>query len=145
LPITFTSRPFKVPKLERVRLVDDVGFGDDGAFSGRLELRLDDGQWGTVCNRSWTVQLAQLTCNQLGLTLDPQHFENWRIFPPPGEHPIRVDNIRCEEREFDLLQCRHDGPLHNVAASCRATEVVGSLFLGFYYFYKNNNNNKVFY
>ena len=38
-----------------------------------------------------------------------------------------MDNIRCEEREFDLSKCRHDGTSHNVAASCRPTEVVGKM------------------
>ncbi|KAL3080363.1 hypothetical protein niasHT_038403 [Heterodera trifolii] len=126
LPIVFTGKPLgrNLPKLEHVRLVDE--FGDENVLAGRLEVRLEsDGQWGTVCNRSWTAHHAQLVCNQLGLTMDPQHFENWRIFPSPGQFPIVMDNIRCEEREWDITKCRHDGPLHNVRSSCRPTEVVG--------------------
>uniref|UniRef100_A0A914HL06 SRCR domain-containing protein n=1 Tax=Globodera rostochiensis TaxID=31243 RepID=A0A914HL06_GLORO len=126
LPIVFTGQPLgrNLPKLEQLRLVDE--FGDENVLAGRLEVRLEpDGQWGTVCNRSWTAQHAQLACNQLGLTMDPQHFENWRIFPPPGQLLIVMDNIRCEEREWDLTKCRHDGTAHNVRSSCRPTEVVG--------------------
>uniref|UniRef100_A0A183C0J1 SRCR domain-containing protein n=1 Tax=Globodera pallida TaxID=36090 RepID=A0A183C0J1_GLOPA len=126
LPIVFTGQPLgrNLPKLEQLRLVDE--FGDENVLAGRLEVRLEpDGQWGTVCNRSWTAQHAQLACNQLGLTMDPQHFENWRIFPPPGQLWIVMDNIRCEEREWDLTKCRHDGTAHNVRSSCRPSEVVG--------------------
>nr|CAD2174347.1 unnamed protein product [Meloidogyne enterolobii] len=130
-PILFTSKPLgQPPRSGSIRLVDE--FGSDRVLAGRLEVRLgttdnDNEQWGTVCNRSWTVQHAQLACNQLGLILDPEHFENWRTFPlaEPDERPIIMDNIRCEEREFDLTKCRHDGNLHNVKASCKSTEVVG--------------------
>uniref|UniRef100_A0A915M244 SRCR domain-containing protein n=1 Tax=Meloidogyne javanica TaxID=6303 RepID=A0A915M244_MELJA len=130
-PILFTSKPLgQPPRSENIRLVDE--FGSDRVLAGRLEVHLgtsdnDNEQWGTVCNRSWTVQHAQLACNQLGLILDPEHFENWRTFPlaEPDDRPIIMDNIRCEEREFDLTKCRHDGNLHNVKASCRSTEVVG--------------------
>lgn len=110
-------------------MVDPLS-GDEDVLLGRLEVRLVDGEWGTVCNRSWTQQLAQLACNQLGLAIDIQHFENWRIFPEAGDLPIRMDNIRCEEREYDLTKCRHDGFLHNVNShlSCRSTEVVGKIF-----------------
>lgn len=125
-PVIFTGKTFQLPKLENIRLVDDIS-GDEDVLAGRLEVRLTDGQWGTVCNRSWTPQLAQLVCNQLGLAIDTQNFENWRIFPEPGELTICMDNIRCEEKEYDLTKCRHDGPLHNVDSplSCRPTEVVG--------------------
>lgn len=36
-----------------------------------------------------------------------------------------MDNIRCEENEVDITNCRHDGVSRNAAAGCRATEVVG--------------------
>lgn len=118
------------PRSENIRLVDE--FGSDRVLAGRLEVRFgsEDDQWGTICNRSWTVQHAQLACNQLGLILDPEYFENWRTFPlaDPNERPIIMDNIRCEEREYDITKCRHDGILHNVKASCRPTEVVGKIY-----------------
>ncbi|CAD5226291.1 unnamed protein product [Bursaphelenchus okinawaensis] len=121
-PIKFTAKPFQIPHVENIRLVDD--WGNEEVFAGRLELKIE-GQWGTVCNRSWTAAHAQLACNQLGLTMDPQYFENWRIFVDKGDLPMLVDNIRCEEREWDITQCRRDGSVHNVQASCRPTEVVG--------------------
>ncbi|KAJ1365163.1 hypothetical protein KIN20_025393 [Parelaphostrongylus tenuis] len=119
--VTFTSNPFVLPKNKNIRLVDDDG--NDEVTEGRLEVFLD-GTWGTVCNRSWTPQLAQLSCNQLGLVADLEFFENWRIFRSKGELPMIMDNVRCEENEVDLTRCRHDGVTHNVAAGCRPTEVV---------------------
>ncbi|KAI6192849.1 hypothetical protein M3Y99_01913900 [Aphelenchoides fujianensis] len=121
-PIKFTSQPFKLPKLPNIRLMNE--WGDEDVLAGRLEVKIED-QWGTICNRSWTAQLAQLACNQLGLTMDPQYFENWRIFVSRGDQPMIMDNLRCEEREYDITKCRHDGNLHNIQASCRPTEVVG--------------------
>lgn len=92
---------------------------------------LVDGDWGTVCNRSWTATHARMACNQLGLIMDPEFFENWRIFPSKGELQMRMDNVRCEENEVDITSCRHDGVLLNVAAGCKDTEVVGQLGISF--------------
>ncbi|WKY09273.1 hypothetical protein Q1695_001993 [Nippostrongylus brasiliensis] len=119
--VIFTSKSFVLPKKKNIRLVDDDG--NDEVTEGRLEVFVD-GTWGTVCNRTWSAQLAQLSCNQLGLIADPEFFENWRIFRSQGELPMIMDNIRCEENEVDITQCRHDGVSHNVAAGCRPTEVV---------------------
>ncbi|VDO43648.1 unnamed protein product [Haemonchus placei] len=119
--VVFTSKPFTLAKNKNIRLVDDDG--NDEVTEGRLEAFVD-GVWGTVCNRTWSAQLAQLSCNQLGLITDPEFFENWRIFRSQGDLPMIMDNIRCEENEVDLTRCRHDGVDHNVAAGCRPTEVV---------------------
>ncbi|VDN28554.1 unnamed protein product [Gongylonema pulchrum] len=120
--VKFTSAPFVLPHPPNIRLVDDND--NTEVLAGRLEVNID-GQWGTVCNRSWTQHLALLACNQLGLITDPESFENWRIYPSQGDLPMLMDNIRCEEREYDITRCRHDGIIHNIAASCAATEVVG--------------------
>ncbi|KJH48099.1 hypothetical protein DICVIV_05805 [Dictyocaulus viviparus] len=94
--VVFTSKPFVLPKNKVIRLVDDNG--NEEVLEGRLEVFVD-GIWGTVCNRSWTAKLAQLSCNQLGLVADPEFFENWRIFRSKGELPMVMDSIRCEENE----------------------------------------------
>ncbi|GMT10248.1 hypothetical protein PFISCL1PPCAC_1545 [Pristionchus fissidentatus] len=120
--ITFTARPFELQQIDNVRLVDDDGNSE--VIMGRVEVLVDN-EWGSVCNRSWTAFHAQMVCNRLGLVMDPQYFENWRIFPSRGELPMVMDNIRCEENEVDITRCRHDGVRHNIAAGCRATEIVG--------------------
>ncbi len=60
--VTFTSKGFVLPRVANMRLVDD--YDNTEVTEGRLEVLLD-GQWGTVCNRSWTAQLALLACNQV--------------------------------------------------------------------------------
>ncbi|VBB30847.1 unnamed protein product [Acanthocheilonema viteae] len=120
--VKFTSTPFVLPHLPNIRLVDENDNID--VLAGRLEVYVNN-QWGTICNRSWTKDLALLACNQLGLIMDPEYFENWQIFPSPGELPIVMDNIRCEENEYDITNCRHDGINHNIIASCPSTDVVG--------------------
>lgn len=57
--------------------------------------------------------------------MDPEYSENWQVFPSPGELPLVMDNIRCEEREYDITTCQHDGISHNIIASCASTDVVG--------------------
>uniref|UniRef100_A0AC35U2L2 Beta_helix domain-containing protein n=1 Tax=Rhabditophanes sp. KR3021 TaxID=114890 RepID=A0AC35U2L2_9BILA len=121
-PIIFTNKKTTLQDVKNIRLMDEED--NEHTLQGRLELFVDN-QWGTVCNRSWTVHHAQMVCNQLGLIMDPEYFENWRIFPSQGDLPMTIDNIRCEEREYDITECRHDGLDHNIGASCRPTEVVG--------------------
>uniref|UniRef100_A0A0N4ZT88 SRCR domain-containing protein n=1 Tax=Parastrongyloides trichosuri TaxID=131310 RepID=A0A0N4ZT88_PARTI len=121
-PIIFTSRKFIPPKINNVRLMDEND--NEDVYAGRLEVYVD-GIWGTVCNRSFNVFHSQLVCNQLGLIIDPEYYENWRLYPSPGELPMIMDNIRCEENEYDITRCRHDGVSHNIEASCPPNNVVG--------------------
>ncbi|CAJ0963174.1 unnamed protein product, partial [Mesorhabditis belari] len=120
--VVFTAAPFELQMNDKVRLIDEDG--SDQTTEGRLEVFVD-GEWGTVCNRSWTAHHALTVCNQLGLVMDPEYFENWRIFPSAGDLPMLMDNIRCEENEVDITRCRFDGQRHNVGAGCRKSEVVG--------------------
>lgn len=119
--ITFTAKKFRPPSLPNIRLVNEEG---ESVNSGRLEVNIDN-QWGTVCNRSWNVNLASKACNMLGMTIDPEFLENYWLFPKPGELPVIMDIIRCEELETDITKCRHDGVSHNVNVSCRPIDVVG--------------------
>lgn len=47
-----------------------VGFGNlriyGGGDTGRLEFRLDNGTWGTVCNEGFDDQAGDVACAQLG-------------------------------------------------------------------------------
>ncbi|KRY89173.1 HHIP-like protein 1 [Trichinella pseudospiralis] len=124
-PILFTLAKRDPTTVSNVRLVqDDSERSTIAPASGRLEVFVD-GEWGTVCNRSWTVDLAAIACNQLGMVLDPEFLENWVVYPPAGNLPIILDNIRCEELEYDITKCRHDGRNQSVHLSCKPTDIVG--------------------
>jgi len=60
-----------------------------------------------------------------GLALDPTYYEYYTVHPAPGILPIVMDNIRCEEDEWHLAQCRHDGVRRHVNATCPRENVVG--------------------
>jgi hypothetical protein len=60
--VTFTSAGFVIPRLTNIRLIDE--YDNVEVVEGRLEV-LVDGEWGTICNRSWTAELALLACNQV--------------------------------------------------------------------------------
>ncbi|KRY48456.1 HHIP-like protein 1, partial [Trichinella britovi] len=124
-PILFTLAKRDPISVSNIRLVqDDSERSTLAPASGRLEVFVD-GEWGTVCNRSWTVELAAVACNQLGMVLDPEFLENWVVYPSPGNLPIIFDNIRCEELEYDITKCRHDGRNESVHLSCKPTDIVG--------------------
>lgn len=40
--------------------------GGNSALQGRVEICID-GQWGTVCDSSWTATDASVVCGQIGL------------------------------------------------------------------------------
>lgn len=119
--VNMTGKIFTLPSISNIRLVDDEGIP---SMQGRLEVRYGD-DWGTVCNRSWNVNLAAMVCNQLGMVIDPEFLENWWLWPEPGLLPVVMDIIRCEELETDITRCRHEGIPENVAVGCPRGHVVG--------------------
>uniref|UniRef100_A0A915K0I4 SRCR domain-containing protein n=1 Tax=Romanomermis culicivorax TaxID=13658 RepID=A0A915K0I4_ROMCU len=128
-PIIFTRLEAPPPKEEtplNIRLVNEDSSlsSTHSAIVGRLEVLLN-GEWGVVCNRSWTSNLASLVCNQLGGILDREYYEKWTYFLPrySTDLPILMDIIRCEEWETDITNCRHDGVEHNINLTC--TDIVG--------------------
>uniref|UniRef100_A0A3Q3Q7P1 Neurotrypsin n=1 Tax=Monopterus albus TaxID=43700 RepID=A0A3Q3Q7P1_MONAL len=97
-----------------VRLV-----GGTGSHEGRLEV-FYHGQWGTVCDDSWTDSNAQVVCRQLGLDITPVPRFGM------GSGPILLDDVSCTGNEPSLLLCkrrewlRHDCTHHedvNIACS----------------------------
>ncbi|MCI4384391.1 hypothetical protein PGIGA_G00038120 [Pangasianodon gigas] len=82
-----------------VRLVDG-----DNPWEGRLEV-YHSGDWGTVCDDSWTEHHAQVVCRQLG-------FRGSAEVAPAGAFGegtglILMDDVQCEGTESSLLECKH--------------------------------------
>ena len=55
-----------------VRLVNSGGIVHRSVASGRVEVCINE-TWGTVCDRSWSVQDAKVVCAQLGYVKSGGH------------------------------------------------------------------------
>nr|XP_055032246.1 neurotrypsin [Misgurnus anguillicaudatus] len=82
-----------------VRLVDG-----DNPWEGRLEV-YHSGDWGTVCDDSWTEQHAQVVCRQLGFRGGAEVVATG-VFGE-GTGLILLDDVECEGSEASLLECKH--------------------------------------
>ena len=87
------------PEDGSVRLVD--GESDN---RGRVEIFVQ-GRWGTVCDNFWSRADAEVVCRQLGY---PGAQEAVSRFGG-GEGPIHLDNLQCDGREANLLECQSAG------------------------------------
>uniref|UniRef100_A0A8C1X746 Neurotrypsin n=1 Tax=Cyprinus carpio TaxID=7962 RepID=A0A8C1X746_CYPCA len=82
-----------------VRLVDG-----DNPWEGRLEV-YHSGDWGTVCDDSWTEQHAQVVCRQLGFRGGAEVASAGAF--GEGAGLILLDDVECEGSESSLLECTH--------------------------------------
>uniref|UniRef100_A0A3B4FMH6 Neurotrypsin n=1 Tax=Pundamilia nyererei TaxID=303518 RepID=A0A3B4FMH6_9CICH len=64
---------------------------------GRVEIYYQ-GQWGTVCDDSWTELNAQVVCRQLGFRS--------KVYEE-GNGLIQLDEVQCDGTETTLLACTH--------------------------------------
>ncbi|KAG5266640.1 hypothetical protein AALO_G00234500 [Alosa alosa] len=82
-----------------VRLV-----GGDSPWEGRLEV-YHSGDWGTVCDDSWTDLSAQVVCRQLGFRGRAESLPISTF--GEGSGLIYLDEVRCTGTEASLLDCAH--------------------------------------
>ena len=85
---------------QRVRLTGGLKQSE-----GRLEI-YHNGQWGTVCNSSFTMAAAHVTCRELGFVSAKSIMS--------GQYPIEssqvqiwLENCKCSGEESSILACKH--------------------------------------
>ena len=105
---------------------------------GRVEVCID-GQWGTICDSSWTVSDADVVCRHLGfpssgmkticimVTFFISYFQLYVGAIPrvgayfgQGTNPIHFDSLACNGNESSVLQCSFSG-----GTACTHTMDVG--------------------
>ena len=84
-----------------------------GASYGRVEIYYG-GQWGTVCDRYWGINDANVVCRQLGFFSASGAPGGAKY--GEGSGTIWIDGVDCRGDEASLLQCRHR---KWVTSSCR--------------------------
>lgn len=82
-----------------VRLV-----GANSDREGRVEIYYQ-GQWGTVCDDSWTELNAQVVCRQLGFRGRAEVAPE-KVYEE-GNGLIQLDEVQCDGTETTLLACTH--------------------------------------
>ena len=112
---------------QEVRLVDGEGSPNVTTFSGRVEVRLPGGSWGTVCDDSFDGRDASVICKMFGFKY---------AVPKRGAHfgtgvgNIHMDDLRCTGNESSIFDCRYAGwDLHNCKHSEDASVICSSLFI----------------
>uniref|UniRef100_A0A3Q1GWX9 SRCR domain-containing protein n=1 Tax=Acanthochromis polyacanthus TaxID=80966 RepID=A0A3Q1GWX9_9TELE len=98
--------------------------GSTSRCSGRVEI-FRNGQWGTVCDDFWSLNNAQVVCQQVGCGRATRALR-WAYFGP-GSGPIWLDNVQCSGNELSITDCVHGGlGSHN----CRHDEDAGVICQG---------------
>ncbi|XP_056366044.1 LOW QUALITY PROTEIN: deleted in malignant brain tumors 1 protein-like [Oenanthe melanoleuca] len=89
------SEPFQV------RLVDGPH-----RCAGRVEVS-HLGRWGTVCDDTWDLSAARVTCRHLGC--GPALSAPGRARFGRGRGPVWLDQVRCSGEELTLDRCERQG------------------------------------
>eukprot|EP00731_Ephydatia_muelleri_P039032 Em1059g1a len=86
-----------------------------GQTDGRVEVCLG-GQWGTVCDDSWTDNSARVVCKQLGLPSDyAVTVASSSAKYGSVQGPIALSRVKCAGNESSILNCQ----LVSIAAASR--------------------------
>ncbi|XP_064396167.1 neurotrypsin-like [Halichondria panicea] len=87
-----------------LRLIDNSG--RTGGSSGRLEVYYS-GQWGTVCDDSFSPNDARVACRQLGFSTYTRYgaVRTLGFSQPSSTTRIWLDQLRCSGTESRLINC----------------------------------------
>lgn len=95
-------------------------------YEGRLEV-LYQGRWGTVCNRNFDMNDANVACRQLGFKSAIVVRHNINRYYGRTSAPIYLSRMQCRGSEPSLFHCGHAGI--NVASGCNHNHDVGVVCL----------------
>ena len=84
-----------------VRLVNGTNVAE-----GRVEVWYSE-RWNTVCDDYWSLNDANLVCQQLGYRSAVKAHREAHFGEGVGD--ILLDNLQCTGREASLLDCPHNG------------------------------------
>ena len=87
-----------------VRLVG----GNSSAFEGRVEVFFR-GQWGTICDDTWTLADARVICGQLGYAYALSAPKRAHFGEGRSDQPIWLDSTDCIGNEVTIAECHHNG------------------------------------
>ncbi|XP_055445182.1 antigen WC1.1-like [Bubalus kerabau] len=76
--------------------------GGDTECSGRVEV-WHSGSWGTVCDDSWSLEEAEVVCQQLGCGQALEALQAATF--GPGNGSIWLDEVQCRGQESSLWDC----------------------------------------
>ena len=83
--------------------------GGSSIYEGRVEV-CHNGEWGTVCDDSWSTNDGIVACRQLGYSYT---YSSVRVTQSAsfgqGTGPIWLDNLLCTGSETRLIYCSHNG------------------------------------
>ena len=65
------------------------------------------GQWGTICDRSWSIEDATVACRQLGFFYAIRALPGYLVDDGYGQ--IWLNDVGCNGREQTLSSCYHSG------------------------------------
>ncbi|NWS90774.1 C163A protein, partial [Toxostoma redivivum] len=74
--------------------------------AGRVEVS-HLGRWGTVCDDTWDLRAARVTCRHLGC--GPALSAPGRARFGLGSGPVWLDQVRCTGEELTLDRCERPG------------------------------------
>ena len=81
--------------------------GGNKPNEGRLEISVNYGDWGTVCDDEWDIHDATVACHQLGFP-SATHAGTSAEFGQ-GTGDILLDDVNCNGTEEGLAYCAHAG------------------------------------
>ncbi|XP_070537243.1 CD5 antigen-like [Ptychodera flava] len=94
---------------------------------GRVEI-LYSGTWGSVCDKGWDINDANVACRQLGYTLGAVEVMNNAYFGRNVGSPIWLSNLNCHGNENSLLAC-NTGKRYGIN-NCRIDNTAGVVCQG---------------